>query len=83
VVKSFPQISGFDYDKIFAPVMQYDSVQLVLVLAAQNSRELIQADTKSVFLHGHLQEEIWTLSPSGIGLSGKILCLKKSLYGLK
>jgi hypothetical protein len=52
-------------------------------LAAHHNLELAQADVKSAFLHGNLKEDIWMLPPPGIGLSGKILHLKKSLYGLK
>jgi hypothetical protein len=83
VVKGYYQISGIDYEETFVLVTRYDSFRLILALAAHHNLELAQADVKSAFLHCNLKEDIWMLPPPGIGLSGKILRLKKSLYGLK
>jgi hypothetical protein len=83
VVKGYSQISGIDYEETFAPVTRYDSFRPILALAAHYNLELAQADVKSAFLRGNLKEDIWMLPPPDIGLSGKILRLKKSLYGLK
>jgi hypothetical protein len=83
VVKGYSQISRIDYEETFVPVTRYDSFHLILALAAHYNLELAQVDVKSAFLHGNLKEDIWMLPPPGIGLSSKILHLKKSLYGLK
>ena len=83
VVKGYSQISGIDYTETFAPVMRYDSLHLILALAAQLGLSLWQADIKTAFLNGDLKEEIWMLPPPGISLDGMALRLHKALYGLK
>jgi hypothetical protein len=83
MVKGYSQISGIDYEETFVPVTWYDSFRLILALAAHHNLELVQADIKSAFPYRNLKEDIWMLPPPGIGLSGKSLCLKKSLYGHK
>jgi len=83
VCKGFSQISGIDYDETFAPVTRYDSLRLVVALAAKTNLSLHQLDIKTAFLYGELDEEIWMSPPPGLGLKGKVLRLKKALYGLK
>lgn len=43
-------------------------------------------DVKSAFLNGVLEEEVYVTQPLGFavpGQEGKVLCLKKALYGLR
>jgi hypothetical protein len=43
-------------------------------------------DVKSVFLNGNLKEEVYVHQPPGFvipGMKGKMLCLRKALYGLR
>lgn len=81
VVKGYAQISGIDYDETFAPVTRYDSLRLIIVIAAKSNSLLQQTDIKSAFLYGELDEEIWMNPPPGIGLDGKVLHLRKALNG--
>jgi len=83
VAKGYSQVEGLDYDEKFAPVTRYDSLHLIIVLALQLGLDMSQADIKSVFLNGDLNEEVWMIPPPGIGLDGKVLHLRKLLYGLK
>jgi hypothetical protein len=83
VVKDYSQIHGIDYSETFAPVTRYDSLRLIIALAAQLNLSLWQADIKTAFLNGNLKEEIWMSPPPAIGLDGKALRLNKALYGLK
>jgi len=56
------------------------------VLVAQYELELDQLDVKIAFLHGDLEEEIYTSQLMGFKTVGKenMVCkLKKSVYGLK
>jgi hypothetical protein len=43
-------------------------------------------DVKSVFLNSDLKEEVYMHQPPGFvipGKEGKVLCLRKALYGLR
>ena len=59
VAKGFTQIPGLDYDETFSPVAQFESLQLLLVLAALEDWEIHQMDVKLAFLNGLLDEEIY------------------------
>ena len=83
VVKGYSQISGVDYNETFAPVTRYNSLRLIIALAAQLDLGTSQLDIKSAFTYGSLDEEIWIEPPPRIGLDNKILYLEKALYGLK
>jgi len=83
VAKDYAQVEGLDYDEMFAPVTRYDSLRLIIALALHLGLDMSQADIKSAFLNGNLNEEVWMMPPPGIGLDGKVLRLHKSLYGLK
>ncbi|SCV73074.1 BQ2448_7003 [Microbotryum intermedium] len=51
---------------------------------ASKGHHIIQADVDKAYLHGILEEEIYTRVPPGIeGYDGKCLRLHRSIYGLK
>jgi hypothetical protein len=55
-------------------------------LAAHHSWEVHHLDVKSAFLNGDLTEEVYVSQPPGFvvhGMEGKVLRLKKALYGLR
>lgn len=84
VVKGCSQVAGLDYGETFAPVARYDSIRMLLAMAAENDLELAQFDVKTAFLYGELDEEIYMLQPDGFeDGSGRVCLLQKSLYGLK
>jgi len=86
VAKGFSQIEGLDFDKIFSPVVQFESVRTILVLAALEKWKIEGLDVKSAFLYGTLDEELYMEQPQGFKVLGnkhKVLCLKKAIYGLK
>ena len=85
VVKGFHQREGIDYAELFAPVSSYNSLRVLMALAAHEDCEIIQLDISSAFLHGELEEEIYMEQPEGYaeGGSGKVCLLRKALYGLK
>jgi hypothetical protein len=77
---------GIDFDDAFAPVAQMESVRLLLVLAAQEGWCVHHMDVKSVFLNGDLKEEVYVHQPPGFAIpdkEGKVLLLRKALYGLR
>ena len=63
VAKGFTQIQGVDYFQVFAPVLRFDSVRFLLSHVATNNWELMQFDTKTAFLNGELEEEIFMEIP--------------------
>src|SRR5712692_7010191 len=86
VAKGFTQIPGIDYDETFSPVARFESLRLLLALAALENWEIHQMDVKSAFLNGVLNEEIYMEQPQGFIAAeqeNKVCRLKRALYGLK
>lgn len=82
--KGFAQKSGIDYTETFSPTVRYDSIRLLLSIAAEKCMTLKQFDIKTAFLYGELQEKIYMKIPEGLNVENGMACkLIKSLYGLK
>lgn len=82
--RGFSQIKGVDYEEIFSPTTRYDSIRIILSIAAKYNLEIQQFDVKTAFLNGYLEEEIYISIPEGLHINSKyVLRLHKSLYGLK
>ena len=82
----FRAAGGVDFDDAFAPMAWMESVRLLLALAAQEGWRVHHMDVKSAFLNGNLKEEVYVHQPSGFaipGKEGKVLHLRKALYGLR
>lgn len=83
VAKGCSQKEGIDYDEIFAPVVRYNSIRLLLALAVEKNLEIDQMDVIAAFLHPKLEEEIYMELPPNGPFGGKYCKLLKSIYGLK
>jgi hypothetical protein len=86
VARGFVQREGIDFDDTFVHMAQMESVQLFFALAAQEGRRVHHMDVKSSFLNDDLKEEIYVHQPPGFtipGKEGKMLHLRKALYGLR
>jgi hypothetical protein len=86
VARGFSQTKGVDYTETFAPVAKFNSIRILLALAAKNDWEVHQLDVKSAYLNGDLKEEIYMDQPEGFVKNGdeeKVCRLHRSLYGLK
>ncbi|RVW51356.1 Retrovirus-related Pol polyprotein from transposon TNT 1-94 [Vitis vinifera] len=86
VAKGYAQQHGIDYTEVFAPVARWDTIIMVIALAARNGWSVYQLDVKSAFLHGELNEAVFIEQPQGYEKKGeehKVYKLKKALYGLK
>lgn len=83
VARGDVQLAGIDYGETFAPVVKLVSLRMLLVLAAIYDVDLVHWDVVAAFLNGELSEEVFMSQPHGFNFGvGKVLRLKKSLYGL-
>ena len=86
VTKGFSQVEGLDYDQVFSPVVQFETVRLILAMAALNNWVAYGLDVRNAYLYGELNEELYMEQPEGFRVLGKeelVLRLKRALYGLK
>lgn len=86
VAKGYAQQFGVDYTEVYAPVARWDTIRMIVALAAQRNWSIYQLDVKSAFLHGELSEVVYVEQPRGFEKKGdeeKVYKLKKALYGLK
>jgi Reverse transcriptase (RNA-dependent DNA polymerase) len=86
VAKGFSQIEGIDYDEIFSPVVWFETVRMMIALVALRKWHIQGLDVKTAFLYGELDEELYMEQPEGFkvkGQEGKVMCLKRTIYGLK
>ena len=86
VAKGFSQIEGIDFDQIFSPVVRFETVRMILALAALEGWHISGLDVKSAYLYGKLDEEIYMEQPEGFkveGLEHLVLRLLRAIYGLK
>src|ERR1700744_5961587 len=86
VAKGFSQVEGVDYDEIFSPVVRFETVWMMLALAALRDWHISGLDVKTAFLYGELDEELYMEQPEGFKIPGqqnKVMLLKRAIYGLK
>lgn len=83
VVRGFAQ-NNIDYENIYSPVAKITTIGTLLSLGNQLSYYFLQLDVKCAFLNGILKSPVYIYYPKGmLPYPGKILKLKKSVYGLK
>ncbi|KAI1000133.1 hypothetical protein K3495_g8066 [Podosphaera aphanis] len=83
VAKDFSQQPGIDYDDTYAPIVRFESLRMLLALAAHNRWIPRQLDVKSAFLYGNLGQKIFLEIPDGYKELNKCYLLRRSTYGLK
>ncbi|KAK9679020.1 Reverse transcriptase (RNA-dependent DNA polymerase) [Popillia japonica] len=77
---------GFTQRETFAPVVRYESIRMLLAIAASEDLEISKFDGKTAFLNGDLEEELYMEPPPGLEQQqerGLVCKLQRSLYGLK
>ena len=86
VAKGCSQVEGVDFSETFAPVAKFNTIRVILALAAAMGLEIHQMDVKTAFLNGELDVVIYMEQPEGFVQKGRehLVCkLRKTLYGLK
>jgi len=84
VVRGFMQKHGVNFHDTFAPTVRHASLRMFLAVVAAHDLECHQVDVCNAFTQAHLKEDIYMTAPPAMVLpKGKILKLRKSLYGLK
>ena len=93
-VRGDKQIEGVDYFDTFAPVVQWSTVRLLLVLSVSLGLATKQVDYVSAFCQAPIEEDVYIEHPRGwrnlnkLGVKekfkdGHVLKLNRSVYGLK
>ena len=84
VAKGFSQQWGVDFLEVFSPTANTATIRLVLALANHFDWDMSHFDVEQAFVQSELDFVIFMRLPPGCGtMSGKIVRLNKSLYGLK
>ena len=84
VAKGFKQIEGLHYGELHTAVAHKDTIRVFLSIVNRFDPEYDQVNIVSAFLNGELEETVYVHPPELSGIpKGKVLLLKKSLYGLK
>jgi hypothetical protein len=71
VAKGFTQIYRIDFEETFSPVARFETVRLLLSIAALEDWEIEALDVKMAFLFGELDEEIYMEQPEGFVKKGQ------------
>ena len=82
-VRGDQQIEGVDFFDTYAPVVQWATVRLLLMVSLMLNLATQQVDYTAAFLHAPLEDEVYCEMPRGYREPGKVLKLKRSLYGLR
>jgi transposase InsO family protein len=89
VAKGFAQREGVDYHEVFAPVLSYRALRVLLALTACCDLELHHMDVETAFLNAIVKEEVYVelpegvTAPTGAALRRPVCRLRKALYGIK
>ncbi len=73
------QKEGINFFETWAPVVQWLTIQIVMVLAAKLGLQLVQCNITAAFIYGRVppEEEMYVHQPRGFkqGKGDKVLCL--------
>ena len=83
-VRGDQQLEGIDFFEIYTPVVQWTTVRMMLILEILLKLKSKRGDVTSAFLHADVgkDEDMYVEMPLGFRKKGKVLKLKKTLYGL-
>ena len=79
-MKGFSQVEGLDFNQVFSPVVCFETVCLILTLAALENWYITGLDIRSAYLYGKLDEEIYMEQPEGFSVPGVGTVLSLGAY---
>ena len=87
VAKGYAQVEGVDAPSdLFAPVLHYKSLRVILAIVAKLDYELLQLDVPTAFLNAACKEDVYMKIPAGMevktSIANPVLKLEKTLYGI-
>jgi hypothetical protein len=71
VAQGFTQKYGIDYQETYSPVANLTTFHLMFVIAKKRGWLVEQADVRTVYLNGTLEEEIFMDIPPGFPYHGE------------
>ncbi|GJS57812.1 retrotransposon protein, putative, ty1-copia subclass [Tanacetum coccineum] len=86
VAKGFTQTYRVDFEETFSHVADIRAIRILIAIAAYYDYEIWKMDVKTVFLNGHLDEEVYMVQPEGFvnpKYPNRVCKLKRFIYGLK
>lgn len=67
-----------------APVAKLSTFRILLSISAAKKLDIFQCDVRNAFLNGELNETVYLEAPEHVNVpKGKVIKLKKAIYGLK
>jgi hypothetical protein len=81
--RGFEQIEGIDYFETFAPVVQWMTVRIVLIMTILLHLENKQIDYTAAFLQAPIDHDVYVEMPKLFNVKGKVWKLQRAIYGLK
>ena len=82
--RGFRQRAGIDFFETFSPCPNVSSTRLLSAITCSLGKGLFHLDVSQAFVQSELDEVVYIRLPRNCGaLSGKVLRLGRSLYGLK
>ena len=71
VAKGFSQVEGMDYDQVFSLVIHFETVCLIISMAAFENWVAYGLDVCNAYLYGKLDKEIYMEQPEGFSVPGE------------
>lgn len=82
-VRGDHQLEGVDFFDTFAPVVNWNTVWLLLILSLTLNLYTTQVDYTAAFVQAPIDSDVYVQMQRGFSEPGKVLKLKRSLYGLR
>ena len=84
VARGFGQRVGVDYFETYSPCPSVASIRLLAAIACELGLDLFHFDAEQAFVQSEISGNVCMRLPKGCGaMSGKVVKLCRSLYGLK